>query len=169
MAGTIQSNYGAVQTITCTIAGLGGTLQRQSAAITNGSVSSIDYTDCLVGIEIGTPASVAMATSPYVDVYAYGMMNGTNYTGGCTGSDAAYASASYPLANLPKLGRLTFTSLSTGVILYGGPWSLAMAFGGNVPTQWGLVLDNELFSTSSGAYVVSTGSAWYTGVYGQYT
>ena len=156
MAGTILIDYGTSnQSITCTFATLGSASQRQSASISNGTTL---FTDVLVQVAAET-ASSGLATSPYVDVYAYASTNGgTNFTGACSGSDAAYSG---PLTSLVKLGRITFTT--TSQTLTGGPWSVAMAFGGSLPQQWGIVIDNE-----TGA-ALAAGTAWYQGAYGSYT
>jgi hypothetical protein len=156
MAGTILINYGtANQSVTCTFATLANASQRQSASVSNASNL---FTDCLVQVVAESP-SASLATSPYVDVYAYASSNtGTNYSGTCTGSDAAYSG---PLTSLVKLGRITFTAINQ--TFTGGPWSVAMAFGGSLPQQWGLVVDNE-----TGA-ALQAGSAWFQGVYASYT
>ena len=156
MAGTILIDYGtANQAITCTFATLASASQRQSADVSNATTL---FTDCLVQVAAET-ASSGLATSPYVDVYAYGSSNaGSNFSGACSGSDAAYSG---PLTSLIKLGRITFTT--TSQTLTGGPWSVAMAFGGSLPQQWGIVIDNE-----TGA-ALQAGTAWYQGAYGSYT
>ena len=136
MAGTILINYGtANQAITCTFSTLANASQRQSANVSN-AVNL--FTDALVQVVAESP-SASLAASPYVDVYAYASSNtGTNYSGTCSGSDAAYTG---PLTSLVKLGRIPFTAINQ--TFTGGPWSVAMAFGGSLPQQWGLVIDNE--------------------------
>jgi hypothetical protein len=158
MAGNIFQNYGtADQSITITLNSLGSASQRQSTYVAN--TGTYPYADALIQVAI-VEASGASGTG-YADVYAYGSSYGTsNFTDVCTGSDAAFAGN---LANLVKLGRINFTAASQTKI--GGPWSLAMAFGGTAPQYWGIVVDNE-----TGAALASSGcSAWYQGAFGQYS
>lgn len=155
MAGTILNCYGTTnQAITCTFATLGGASQRQSAVVSNATTL---FTDVLVAVNAESP-SASLAASPYIDVYAYGSSDASHYSGTCSGSDASYSG---PLTTLVKLGRITFTAINQTYT--GGPWSLAMAFGGSLPQQWGIVIDNE-----TGA-ALQAGSAWYQGIYGSYT
>ena len=158
MAGNIFQNYGtADQAITITLNSLTSATQRQSVYLSN--TGTYPYTDAQ--IQVGIVTASGASTSGYVDVYAYGSSYGTSlFTDVCTGTDVAYAGN---LANLIKLGRINFTAASQ--TKYGGPWSLALAFGGTPPQNWGIVVDNE-----SGAALASSGcSAWYQGAFGQYT
>ena len=157
MAGNIFQNYGtADQAITITLNSLGSASQRQSTYVAN--TGTYPYADAQIQVGI-VEASGASGTG-YVDVYAYGSSYGTsNFTDVCTGSDAAFSGN---LANLVKLGRISFTAASQ--TKYGGPWSLAMAFG-FPPQAWGIVVDNQ-----TGAALAGSGcSAWYQGGFGQYT
>ncbi len=160
MAGNILNKYGTSgQAITCTLASLTTTSIRQSTAIDN---TSNTFVDSIAMVAVKTGASGTSATG-YVDVYAYGTANGgTNYSGGCTGSDAAFTMS---LASLFKLGRLP--TIANATTYTGGPWSVASAFGGSLPDHWGIVVDNE----SGGTLDTTEGNHLkvYQGVYGQYT
>lgn len=154
MAGTITLGYGTSnQSITLGITTAGTGTYRQSTYVSN---ATNVYNDVLVTVDITTASSGTSATG-YMDVYAYGY-TGNGYTANCTGSDASFAGL---LTNLVKLGRINVTANSQVEI--GGPWSIALAFGGSVPSQWGIVTDNELGSTPS------AGTACYQGVTGAYT
>ena len=157
MAGNILNKYGTPnQSITCTITSLATANQRQSTVIDN---STNLFTDALVMVQAKTASSSTSATG-YVDVYAYACVDGgTIFSGGASGSDAAFSG---PLASLFKLGRLPTVANST--IYDGGPWSVASAFG-SLPQKWGIVVDNESGATLD----ASTGSAIYQGVEGSYT
>lgn len=64
-----------------------------------------------------------------------------------------------------KLGRIAVIANATSYP--GGPWSVASAFGGSLPAEWGIIVDNE-----SGAALDSTEGnhlKLYQPVYGQYT
>ena len=47
---------------------------------------------------------------------------------------------------------------------YGGPFSVAAAFGGLLPQRWGIVIVNNTGATLD----ASVGAAEYQGVYGEY-
>ncbi len=158
MAGNIYQNYGSAdQAITITLNSLTSATQRQSVYVAN--TGTYPYSDAQ--IQVGIVTASGASTTGYVDVYAYGSSYGTsNFTDVCTGTDVAYAGN---MANLMKLGRINFTAASQTKV--GGPWSLAMAFGGTPPQYWGIVVDHE-----SGATLPGSGcSAWYQGSFGQYS
>jgi hypothetical protein len=162
LAGNIEAKYGTNgQAITITLNSLAAsaTVGRASASVDN---TANVFLDALVGIEItlaaGTPSS-----SKAIWVYAYGTANGgTDYTDGCTGSDAGFTRTDPP--NLPLLGILNAPTAG-GLNWLGGPWSVAQAFGGNLPDHWGIAV----FDDTGVALASSDNSAWYQGVYGQYT
>jgi hypothetical protein len=106
-----------------------------------------------------TGAAASTSATGYVDVYAYGTADGgSHYSGGASGTDGAYSGQ---LSALLKLGRIAVVA-NNGVYV-GGPWSVASAFGGSLPDHWGIAIDQESGATPA------AGSAWYQGVYGQYT
>ncbi len=160
MAGNIQTKYGTQGVaITCTLASLANAAQRQSAAVDN---TSNLYTDALAAVQVKTGASGVSATG-YVDVYAVATVDGgTTYSGGASGSDAAFSGS---LSSCFRLGRLP--TIANATTYNGGPWSVAAAFGGSLPDHWAIVVDNE-----SGASLDSTEGNHlkkYEGIYGQYT
>jgi hypothetical protein len=116
------------------------------------------FVDALAAVKIKTAASSTSSTG-YVD--AYGTCDGgTDFSGGASGADGAYSGQ---LSALFKLGRIAAVTNATTYV--GGPWSVASAFGGSLPDHWGICVDNE----SGGTLDATVGSAWYQGVYGQYT
>ncbi len=157
MAGTILNKYGTNnQAITITITSAATTTFRASTAIDN---TSNLFTDALVVVKITAAASGTAATG-YVDVYAYGTVDGgTTYSGGASGTDGTYSGQ---LSALLKIGRVAVVA-NNGVYV-GGPFSVAAAFGGSLPDHWGICIDNE-----SGGTPVATSNATYQGVYGSYT
>lgn len=121
------------QAITITLASLANATLRQSAVIDN---SVALHHDALVEISIKTGAS-GVSTTGYVDVYAYGTANnGTTYSGGATGADAAFTNA----GNIKRLGRISAVAAATS---YTDVFSVAAAFGGVLPQKWGIIVDNE--------------------------
>ncbi len=159
MAGNILNKYGTTTAITCTLASLTTGSFRGSAIVDN---TSNTFTDALVMVGVKSGGSSTSATG-YVDVYAYGTVNsGTICSGGASTSDAAYTGQ---LSALLKLGRIAV--IANSATYTSGPWSVAAAFGGSLPQEWGIVVDNE-----SGGTLDSTEAnhfKQYQGVYGQYT
>lgn len=155
MAGNINNRYGTSNqtiTLTCTIATASF---RASTAIDN---SSNVWVDVLVMVKV-TAAAASTSSTGYVDVYAYGTSDGgSNYSGGVTGTDAAFTGQ---LSALVKIGRIAV--IANNGVYTGGPFSIAAAFGGSLPDHCGICIDNE-----SGA-TLAAGSAWYQGIGGAYT
>lgn len=135
--GTLKTAYGSDGVaITCSLApsgtGLANNASRASTAIDNSVNGAVD---ALVFVSIKTAASAA----GYVAVYAFGSVDGgTLYSDGVTGSDASFTPTSP--TNLVPLGRISCPAAST--TYYGGPWSIAAAFGGSMPKKWGIVIQN---------------------------
>lgn len=133
--------YQASQTFTISFApgGTGlassATAARESTAVDNTSNLFLDAI-CMVSVKLqtGTPAN-----DKAVYVYAYGSVDGTNYTDNATGTDAAITlrdPTNVRLVNVipvPDSGGLTYES---------SPFSIAQAFGGILPPKWGIIVRN---------------------------
>ena len=82
---TTSMNYSTAQTVTITLTSLTDGSYRQSASVDNGTNK---YIDAHIG------GSVQTGTSPtagnLIEIFAYGTYDGTNFTAGASGSDAAY-------------------------------------------------------------------------------
>lgn len=153
----IKTKYGTSnQTITCTLASLGNTSLRQSTVIDN---TTNLFLDALVELKIKTNAAGTSSTG-YVAVYAYGTVDGgTDYTGGASGTDGAYSNLK---DNLVLIGTISATANATTYIKH---FSIASAFGGNMPAKWGIVVENQ-----TGAALDSTEgnhAKIYQGILGQ--
>jgi len=159
MAGNLESKYGTNnQSITCTITSLANNGQRQSAAVDN---TSNVFLDALVFLKVKTNASGTTSTG-FVTIYAYGTVDGgTTYSDGASGSDASITLTSPP--NVKPIGVVNCVANST--TYYGGPFSVANAFGGVLPDHWGIIVENK----TNAALDASVASAYYQGVYAQYT
>lgn len=157
MASTVKSSYGSSnQAITCTITSLANNGQRGSAAIDN---SSNLFLDALVFVKVKSNASGTGATGT-VNVYAYGTADGgTTYSDGVSGTDAGQTLTAP--ANLRLIGTINVVANSTSY--WGGPFSVAQAFGGILPDHWGIVVENKTSATLD----ASIGSAWYQGILAQ--
>lgn len=153
----IKANYGtAAQAIACDITGLANNASRQSDVIDN---TTNLFLDALVHVTIKAGAS-GTAAGGVVNVYAYATVDGgTKYSGGATGSDAAYTQV-VP-SQLRLIGQVVV--VADAVTYEGGPFSVANAFGGILPAKWGLVIENVSGSTTD----ASVGAAEYQGIFQQ--
>lgn len=137
----IKSKYGSSgQAITITLASLANNGARQSDVVDN---TSNLFLDALVFLVIKSGASGTAATG-YVNLYAYGSVdNGTNYSDGASGSDAAITPTSPP--NLRLIGVVNVVANAT--TYRAGGFSVAAAFGGVLPQKWGIVVENKTGGT----------------------
>lgn len=148
----IKNKYGTSnQTITITLNALASsaTAGRASTAVDN---TSNVFLDALVSIHIDFPNS-APANDKAIYVYVYGSANGgTNYSGGITGTDAAYTMDDPTVLRL--VGVIPIPTQNK--VYYAGPFSIAAAFGGVLPDRWGIYIRNyagqTLGSTNNAAY-----------------
>jgi hypothetical protein len=148
---TSNENLTANQTITITLASLGSGSSRQSTALNN---SSNLYFDAGVMV-IAETGGGGVSSTGTLNVYAYGSANGgTNYTDGASGSDSAFTPTSP--TNLKQIGIINAVDNST--TYYGGPFSVAAAFG-YLPGYWGIVVTNN----SGAALAASGASAFFEG------
>lgn len=138
----------ANQSITITLNSLSSGSSQQSASINN---SSNLYLDANVALILATASSGTTSTGT-VAVYAYGSANGgTNFTDGASGSNASFT-PTVP-TNLKLIGQVNTVAVST--TYYGGPFSVAAAFG-YLPGYWGIVVTNN-----SGGALASSGCSAY--------
>lgn len=156
---TATLNYAASAAIACTVTSLTSGSYRQSAVVDN---SSNKYVDALLGgsIQVGTSPTAGNT----IDILLYGERDdggGTSqYTAGCSGSDAAYT-ADGEEDELFPLYSITVDATSDQDYEF-GPIAVAQAFGGILPRKWGVVVKN-----SSGATTNATGTnneIKYTGI-----
>lgn len=161
MAGNITLNYGTNnQAFTCTLASLVTNGARQSTVIDN---SSNKYQDYLVFLKVKTGGSATAATGT-VNIYALATVDGgTTYTENAGATDAAITLTSPPNARL--IGIVNCVANST--TYYGGPFSVATAFGGSMPDHFAIVIENKTGGTLDGTE--GSHAKLYQGVYGAYT
>lgn len=160
MAGDIKQKFGTNgQTITISLGSLANSSARQSTEIDN---SSNLFRDALVSVKVKSGASGTSATG-VVNVYAYATVDGgTTRTENAGASDAAITLTSPPNAIL--IGVISVVANAT--TYYGGPFSVARAFGGTLPEKWGIIIENRC-----GGTLDTTGgnhSVQYQGVLDQY-
>lgn len=159
MAADIKAKFGTNgQTFTCTLASLSNNSARQSTEVDN---SSNLFIDALVMLKVKS-AGASTSSTGYVAIYAFASVDGgTTRTEGAGGSDAAITLTVPPNARL--LGIVNVVTNST--TYYGGPFSVAAAFGGILPQYWGIIVENK-----SGASLDSTEgnhAKLWQGVYAQ--
>lgn len=158
MTTTTKMAYAARAAITCTIDSLASsaTVGRESTVVDN---TTNLYLDALVFCKIVYPNS-APANDKAVYVYSYAWDgDGTPlYTEGCSGSDAGFTRRDP--TSLRLIGVIP--TPTQNVTYYGGPFSVAAAWGGVLPGKWGLVFINYSGQTLSTSCTVS-----YIGVHAQ--
>lgn len=147
------------QAITITLNGLADNSNRASDAIDNRTNL---FLDVLVQLKIDTGNVGPPSGESNVLVYAYGTADdGTTYSGGATGSDAAYGGVAGQLIdNLVRLGTIAVDAQNE--TFESDVFSIASAFGGVVPAKWGIVVRNQIGQTLGAGC-----SAFYQGHYAQ--
>jgi len=152
----IKAEYGTSTVITVTPDSLGSFALRESTAIDN---STNKFLDAFVGGKLTTGTSPTVNTT--IVIYAYGSVDGgSTYTGGATGSDAAYSALEE--VNMKVLVVISVTATSNKTYEF-GPVSVARLFGGHLPTHWGIIIENR-----TGVALNATGSnheVRYQGIY----
>lgn len=134
----LRQKYGTeAQAITVTLASLASAASRESTAIDN---SSNLFRDVLVMLRAKNHASTAPTGDKAIYVYVYGTVDTALplYPDAVTGTDAGITIDSP--THLKALGVLLFTAAAQ--TKNGGPWNVAAAFGGRVPSKWGIVIQN---------------------------
>lgn len=156
----INAKFGATnQAITITLNGLADNALRASTAIDN---TSNLFLDALVQLKIDSGNVGAPSGEKNVLVYAYATSdNGTTYSGGATGVDAAYGGvAGQMIENAKPLGVVTVDAQNE--TFESDVFSIAAAFGGIVPAKWGIIVLNQI-----GQALGPGSSAFYQGHYAQ--
>lgn len=160
----IKLKYASAATLTITLASLGSDsnllIGRESTVVDN---TSNLYVDALIGGKITT------GTSPTADrrirVFAYGTYDGTIYTAGATGSDAGLTLTAKKKLLLALVATIPTANTSNNTYNW-GPISLARAFGGILPSKWGIWVVHDtgvnLNSTGSNHEVKFTGVQFQT-------
>ena len=156
----IKAKYGASnQAITVTLNGLADNGVRASTAETNAANL---FLDVLVQLKIDTANVGAPAGEKNVLIYAFGSAdNGTTYSGGATGIDAAYGGVAGQLIdNAKPLGIVSVDAQNE--VFESDCFSIASAFGGVVPEKWGIIVKNQI-----GQALGANSAAFYQGILAQ--
>lgn len=151
----LKAKYSNAATITITAASLGNGSARASTALDN---STNLYIDAQVGGKIKT-SGASTETTGSCTIYAYASVDGgTTYTEAATGTDAAITLTA-PTNAIP-IGVVNTVANATTYNF--GPFSVAKAFGGVLPRNWGIILVNN-----AGSALDATGGSFdfqYRGV-----
>ena len=128
--------YGSIQTITLTLTSLASDVNllagRQSTA--RDQIGTDLAMDAIVG---GTTMTGTSPTaSRQIEIWAYGSWDGgTTYDDACTGTDGNLTLVTKSLLQLLTIIPTNATSNKT---YSWGPLNIAQAFGGVIPSKWGL-------------------------------
>lgn len=129
---------GTATALTMTLASLASDTSlvagRESTAVDNGSGAD-DAIDCLVGGKVTTGTSPT--TARQIEVWLYGMYDGTEFSGGASGTDANFTPDA---KSLLKLLTIIPTIATSDKAYRWGPFSVAQAFGGVMPQKWGVYI-----------------------------
>jgi hypothetical protein len=133
---TASPSYAAAATLTLSLASLASDTNlvagRASTFVDN---TVVDAIDCLVGGKVTTGTSPT--ADRQIEVWAYGSYDGTSYSGGASGTDANLTPQTKTLL---KLLTVIPTSNVSNQTYTWGPISIAQAFGGVVPPEWGIFI-----------------------------
>jgi hypothetical protein len=135
-ATVLTPSYSAVTTHTMTLASLASDANllagRQDTPIDN-TVELAD--DSMVGGKVTTGTSPTAAKQ--IEVWAYGSYDGTSYSAGAGNADANITLVTKTLMSLLQI--IPTTSTSNQLYVW-GPFSVARAFGGTMPKNWGIFI-----------------------------
>lgn len=158
--GDIKAKYGpSKELIHITLNGLADDGYRESDVIDN----TIDrFLDALVQVQL-TVSAGAPAGDKNGLVYAYASaQGGAPYSGGATGRNAAFGGNPGQLIdNCPLLGIVTLDAANE--VFVSDCFSVAAAFGGALPEDWGIIVMNQ----SGQALADADNKTWYQGIYAE--
>jgi len=157
MASLVKPSYGSKTNLTITLASLSAsaTVGRQATVVDNTADLALDV--LVQGqIETGT-----VSGNKQVLLYVAGSVDGgTTYSGDNGANTIGATDAGFTRADPTGLNLIGVLPCPTSsVIMAFGPYSVAQAFGGNMPDHWTLVVFND-----TGAAFSATGAnnaAWY--------
>jgi hypothetical protein len=121
----------ASTTITISLASLGAGSWRQGSFVENTS-------NLLLEAFVQSVVKTGATGAGTVDLWLYGSLDGTTYSDGATGVDGTFSPTATP--NLVLLGSVNTPVATTSYT--SRIFSVAAAFGGNIPKQWGIAAHN---------------------------
>lgn len=153
----IKLKYGEPrETLSITLDALADDAYRQSLVVEN---TYKRYFDALVQLQVNVTAG-APAGDKNCLVYAYGGAGGgAPFSGGASGLNEEFGSVVGQLiSNCPLLGIVTLDAASE--VFTSDVFSIASAFGGVVPDEWGIIVMNQ----SGQVLAAANNKAWYQGI-----
>jgi hypothetical protein len=118
--------------------------------------------DALVQVKIATNTTADSTGDKCVYIYAYGTADGgTTCSGNASGSDATFGADPQQLSNCRLIGVVYAPAQNK--VYESDLMSIASAFGGFLPQQWGIIVHNRTGQTLK----TSDCSAIYQGLYAQ--
>lgn len=136
MTTTATPSYGSATSITMTLASLASDTNLVAGRESN----SVDNTSDLA-IDALVEGKVTTGTSPtasrQIEVWLIGSVDGTNFSGSATGSDANLTPSEKTLL---KLLTVIPTVNTSDKAYTWGPFSVAQAFGGTMPATWSVYI-----------------------------
>ena len=139
----IKSKYVTASDVTITLASLANGATRQSDAIDN---TANLYLDALVQLKVKTGTTVSGDLQVLVYAYATVGSSGLGYSGGASGSDSAFSGT---LDNTKLIGIISTPAAATAY--ESDLMSVAAAFGGVLPGEWGIIVENRTGSALDSA------------------
>lgn len=150
MTTTATPVYGTPTALTITLA----SLANDNNLVAGRASTAVDQKDTDDAIDVLVGGKVTTGTSPtaskQIEVWAYGSYDDAEFSGGASGSDAALTPDAKSLLKLLTIIPTVNTSNKT---YHWGPYSVAQAFGGLVPVQWGIYIVHN-----TGVVLNATGS-----------
>jgi len=130
----LKTKYGTKADFAITLGSLSDNSARESDVVNNDSDLFVDY-------QIGgfiKSASSGVGTNGHLTLKLYGSVDGgTTYTSDATGSDSAHTLD----GNEIHLKTVEFDQTSKTFKV--GPFNVAQAFGGTIPSKWGVIVENQ--------------------------
>lgn len=140
---TIKTQYGTeAQTITCTLASLATATARESTVVDN---TSNQFLDVLVTVRITLANGGTIGSDKKVYVHAYGTVDAATpvYPDKVTGADAGITlDVPTQLKTIAVIECGSYVTASV-ITFTSEPVSVAQAFGGILPSHWGIVVENK--------------------------
>lgn len=135
---TAAISYGSATALTIGLAT--GPLASDTSLVAGRESTAIDNTadlavDAMVFGQVMTGSSPT--ASRQIEIWVYGSLDGTNFSGSATGSDANLTPSEKTLFKL--LTIIPTVSTSNKAYIW-GPFSVAQAFGGTMPSHWGVYI-----------------------------
>jgi hypothetical protein len=127
--------YGTPTAMTITLTGLA----TSATTVAGRESTALDQKDTLDAIDVLVGGKITTGTTPtaarQIEIWAYGSYDDTEFSGSASGTDAALTPVE---KSLLALLQVIPTSNVSDTSYKFGPFSIAQAFGGTMPVQFGI-------------------------------